>query len=401
MLLSGRRIALGVSSSISIYKAPEIVRLLQKEGASVRVVMSEESKKFISPLVFEALTKTRVLSADTESWASEENHIALASWAELFLVAPATANTINKLANGIADNLLLSSFLAFSGAKILAPAMNTKMLENPLTQESLQKLNKLGVDIVSPVVKELACGDVGSGALEEPREICEHVFRTLLRESFWIGRSVVVSGGGSREMIDSVRFLSNRSSGKMAQSLVRALYYLGADVSLVTSVKSEHLPCGVTTILVGDAASYMLELSSWQESHRNDERTPYIYMAAAISDYESAHISDGKLKKENLGEVWQLELRRGVDILQSLKKEGFKTIGFKLEESGEAARKSAILARKNKGVDAICLNVIGDQNPMESENNEVIFIDSSREITIPRADKLNVAFEILRASEEL
>lgn len=400
-LLLGRRIVLGVSSSIAIYKAPEIVRLLQKQGALVRVVMSEESRRFLSPLVFEALTKANVLHRDSESWAEGNDHISLSQWAELYLIAPASANTINKAAAGIADNLLLTSFLAFSGMKMIAPAMNTKMLANPLTQESLEKLQGLGTEIIRSISKELACGDVGEGALQEPGEIVERVIRALHRSEFWQGRSVAVSGGGSIESIDSVRFISNRSSGKMSHALARTLYYLGADVTFIAPEALHQLPMGIRTIPVHSARSYQLALSSWQDSHTNEARMPFIYMVAAISDYESEAFKEGKLKKEQLGEVWSLTLRKTPDILRSLNKEGFKVIGFKLENAGEEAMKNAKNALYDKEIDAICLNLIGEHNPMGSDENELFFITREGAERFLHKSKRALAFDVIRASERL
>lgn len=394
-LLFGKKIALGVSSSISVYKAPEIVRLLQKRGASVKVVMSEEAKRFISPLVFEALTKESVLHAQSESWSSGINHIAIASWADLYLIAPATANTINKIAAGIADNLLLSSFLAFDGPKMIAPAANTKMIENPLTQESLRKLEKLRMEIIEPSTKELACGDVGKGALEEPLEIVEQVTRHLLKEPFWENRSVAVSGGGSMEALDEVRFLTNRSSGKMAEALSRALFYRGANVTLFSSLTPSSLPKAIGHIGARSAQDYFDHLYQWQKAHEGQKSTPFLFMAAAIGDYRVATPAKGKLKKEALGERFSLELVQNIDVLQSLIKKGFKTIGFKLEEEGEAAFMNAKKALERKGVEAICLNLIAQESPLESEQNEIWLLTPQKEIKIPRDEKLGVALALL------
>lgn len=400
-LLAGRRIALGISASISVYKAPEIVRALQKQGAIVRVVMSEESTRFISPLIFEALTKAPILHASSESWSGGNDHISLASWAELFLIAPATANTINKLAQGIADNLLLSSFLAFKGKKLLAPAANTNMFQNPLTQESLQKLTTLGAEIIPPACKELACGIVGEGALQEPSEIVEWVVRAFYREAFWQGRSVAVSGGGSIEAIDEVRFLSNRSSGKMASALARALFYKGANVRFITSKTPEALPQAIEIVRVESGEEYRRALESWIKERDLAEAIPYLFMAAAIGDYRAAHPMRGKLKKEALGETWNLALTQSADVLASLPKEGIRAIGFKLEEATPLAKNRAQEAIAKKNLAAICLNLLGAQSPLESSENELYFLTPTSEVHLARASKLEVALGILREAERL
>ncbi|HUH42521.1 MAG TPA: bifunctional phosphopantothenoylcysteine decarboxylase/phosphopantothenate--cysteine ligase CoaBC, partial [Sulfurimonas sp.] len=214
-LLQGKKILLGVTGSIALYKSLELVRLLNKAGAEVKVIMSEASKKFIAPLSFEALSSNMVLDDTNESWANDHNHIKATQWADLFVIAPATANTIAKLANAIADNILLESALAYPNLKIIAPSANTNMINNPITKANLKMLAIANYEIIDTQTKELACKTVGDGAMAEPMEIFWHCAKALLRDEFWMDRRVIVTGGGTIEKIDDVRYLSNFSSGKM------------------------------------------------------------------------------------------------------------------------------------------------------------------------------------------
>ena len=207
MLLKNKNILVGVTGSIAIYKSLELIREFVKNGANVRVVMSDSAKKFITPLTFEALTREKVLDESSESWANDNNHIEIGKWADVFVLSPATANTINKLNHGIADNLLLQTALAYKKMIILAPSANTNMISHNSTKASLKMLKLINYKVVEPVEKVLACGDEGVGALAEVKDIYYATARELLKEEFWINRKVVVSGGGTIEKIDDVRYI--------------------------------------------------------------------------------------------------------------------------------------------------------------------------------------------------
>jgi phosphopantothenoylcysteine decarboxylase/phosphopantothenate--cysteine ligase len=211
-LLQGKKILLGVTNSIAIYKSLELIRLLSKAGAEVKVVMSEAAKKFVTPLTFETLSGNKVLDEQSESWADDHNHIKTTQWADLFVIAPASANTIAKLANAIADNMLLQCALAYPDKKIIAPSANTNMLSHPITQANLKMLAIANYEVINTQTKELACKTVGDGAMAEPIEIFWHITKELLKESFWEDRRVIVTGGGTIEKIDDVRYISNFSS---------------------------------------------------------------------------------------------------------------------------------------------------------------------------------------------
>lgn len=416
-LLKDKKIAIAVSGSIAIYKTLELIRLFIKAGASVRVVMSESSKKFITPLSFEALSQNRVLDDTNESWASDHNHIGLAKWADLLAIAPCSANTIAKLANAIADNLLTQVALAFRGHKIVAPSANSAMLENPITKANLKMLSIANYTILDTQHKLLACGDEGNGAMAESIEIFWQSARSLLQDSFWKDRRVVVTGGGTIEKIDEVRCITNFSSGKMASSLAAALYLRGADVNLVATKFESNLPESIHTIDVTSSAemmSYLVDslrvakkgkLSKAslidQESIKFIQKKPYLFMAAAVSDYIPKHPQAMKLKKAQIGREWKLELVENIDILSNINKDGLVTIAFKAEMDNKIALESAKELLSKKGVDGVCLNLLKSSSSFGLETNKIDFITKDGVIDGIEDQKLNVALEILSYAKEL
>jgi len=416
-LLKEKKILLGVTGSIAVYKSLELVRLFVKAGADVKVVMSEAAKKFVTPLSFETLTSNQILDDTNESWVNNHNHIKTTEWADVFIIAPATANTIAKLANAIADNMLLQCALAFPKEKIIAPSANTNMINNPITKANLKMLSIANYETIATQTKELACKTTGDGAMAEPIDIFWTTARTLLREEFWSDRRVVVTGGGTIEKIDDVRYLSNFSSGKMASSLATALYCRGADVNLIATRFEDNIPQDMHTISV-ESSSEMLEYLTdsiriakkgklSKASLMRDEqihliqKQPYLFMAAAVSDYVPEFIQEGKLKKEMLGERFELSLKQNIDILNSIDKNGITTVGFKAEMSQENAMKNASKMIDSKGVDAVCLNILKDSSSFGSENNKVEFITPDKIESLPDADKLSLAFDILNHAKSL
>ncbi len=411
MLLEGKKIVVGVTGSIAIYKALELIRLYTKAGAEVRVIMSEGAKRFITPLTFEAITRATVLHEETESWANDNNHIDIGKWADIYVIAPVTANTLNKLSNGIADNLITQTALAFTAKQILlAPAANTHMYKNNTTTASLKMLKILNFEEVVPQKKLLACGDEGTGAMADPEDIFHKTAQILLKDPYWVNRRVVVTGGGTKEKIDDVRYISNFSSGKMAGALSTALYYKGADVCLLETQKISGLPSELYVIDVDDSQElheYLVDAirvakkgvltkatlmdDSVPELIRKE---PYLFMAAAVSDYVPKYPQTGKLKKEMLGDEWCLEMKKNEDILKSINKEGIFAVGFKAESDPETALTSAKKMLVEKELDAVCLNNISD-NPFGSDENQITLITSSKEIPLPKADKLTLSLELL------
>ena len=417
MLLKNKKILVGVTGSIAIYKTLELIRLYIKAGAQVRVIMTEGAKKFINPITFEAISQNKVLDESSENWdkSQDYNHIDIGKWSDIFVIAPASANTINALANGLGNNLLLQTALAYSRIKLISPAANTNMLKNPITQASLKMLKLCNYEIISSQTKELVCKDVGDGAMAEPTDIFDATCKELLKDEYWINRRVVLSGGGTVEKIDDVRYLSNFSSGKMASNLAKALYYKGADVCLVSTRGYENLPKDIHLIKVQSSNEmYEYLVDSLRVAKKGvltkptlmDSSTPtlilkkpFLFMVAAVSDYVPAFPQDGKLKKELIGTSWNLELKQNMDILKSLPKEGIVSIGFKAEMDETTAMNSATRMLENKNLDGVCLNILNEENSFGSENNniELILKNSSYEF---KGTKLEVSLNILEKLQE-
>ena len=417
MLLKNKKILVAVTGSIAIYKTLELIRLYIKAGAIVKVIMTDSAKKFINPITFEAISQNRVLDENSENWDKNQdyNHIDIGKWSDIFVIAPASANTINKLANGIADNLLLQTALAYPRMKLLCPAANTNMIKNPLTQASLKMLKLCNFEIVSTVTKELVCKDVGDGAMAEPADIFDATCRELLKEEYWVNRRVVLSGGGTVEKIDDVRYISNFSSGKMATSLATALYYKGAEVCLVSTRGYENLPKGIHLIKVdGSLEMYEYLVDSLRVAKKGvltkptlmDNSTPtlilkkpYLFMVAAVSDYLPTYPQNGKLKKELIGTQWSLELKQNMDILKSLDKDGIYSVGFKAEMDETTALNSATSMMEKKNLDAVCLNILNENNNFGSDTNEIELIlkNSSFEF---KGTKLDISLDILEKLEK-
>ena len=403
------KITLCVSSSISFYKAFEILSLLRRANAKVRVAMSEQTLKFCSPLAFEALSGECVLAGDNKPLA----HIEYAK-CDLMIIAPATANTINKIALGIADNAMLSCILACRAPKLIAPAANTAMLENPATQNSLKVLKERGFVVVSSCEKTLACGDVGKGALASPKDIVLSAARMLganSRISSINSRipsansriptknsripKVIITAGACYEMIDDVRAITNLSSGKMGLALAFAYYLRGFDVTLISS--AQNLPKSMENLefLSFKNSADLLEILKNKKLAKDD----LLVMAAAISDYIPVKKAKGKIKKS--GANLNLELKENIDILSSLKELKCKKIGFKMEMDEQSALSSAKNMLENKALDAVCLNVLKAQNYFGSEQNEVLFITKNSQKMLKMASKHEIAAQIARLSEDL
>ena len=415
--LKDKNILLGVTGSISAYKACEVARLFIKSGASVQVIMTPSSQRFISPLTFEALTRNAVLTEESESWSSSLNHIDIGKRADVFVIAPATANTINKLSKGIADNILLQTALAFNKPLLIAPSANTNMIENHYTIGSLKMLAVNEVKIISSQSKLLACGDEGNGALAEPLEIFYQTVQKLLLDEFWINRKVVVTGGGTREKIDDVRYLSNFSSGKMANSLATALYLKGADVCLVSTKEHTTIPKEIYTIDVEDA-NEMLEytvdsvrvakkgkmsqatMNSNQPIHLIQKK-PYLFMAAAVSDFRPKFPQIGKLKKSDIGENWNIELKQTCDILSTINKDNLTTIAFKAEMDSKSGFNNAKSILKRKSIDGVCYNLLRGSESFGTDDNSITFITSNNSVNLGHSDKLSLSFKILDESKKI
>jgi phosphopantothenoylcysteine decarboxylase / phosphopantothenate---cysteine ligase len=416
-LLQGKKVLLGVTGSISAYKSADLARLFVNCGADVRVILTESAKKFIAPLTFETLTGNKVLDDNNEDWTNDFNHIGIGKWADTFIIAPATANTINKLSNGIADNILTSTALAFNKQIVLAPAANTSMLKSPITIASMKLLNIAGYELVDTKAGKLACGDEGEGKLAEVSDIFFKVARELLKEDYFNYRGVVISGGGTIEKIDDVRYLSNFSSGKMANAFALASYLLGADPFFVTTQRDEDLPRDLRSLQVEsteEMAKYIedgirtskkgvLEKNTLTstDSPKLMQKKPYFFSIAAVSDYTPKFPQEGKLKKEDIGENWSLDLKKNQDILASSDKNGIYTIGFKAEFDEEKAKENASSMLTKKNLDGVCLNILGNNVNFGSNHSQIELLMKDESFTFNTKDKLSLAIEILQKLAEV
>ena len=416
-LLKNKNILVAVTGSIAIYKSLELVRLYKKAGANVKIIMTNGAQKFINPITFETISQNKVLTDETEDWScdSVNNHIAIGKWAEIFIIAPATANTINKLSNGIADNLLLQTALAYPKTKLLTPAANTNMMQNPLTKASLKMLKLCNFKLINTQIKELACRDIGDGAMAEPIDIFHKTAQELLKDSYWSNRKVVLNGGGTIEKIDDIRYISNFSSGKMAASLATALYYKGADVCLVTT-KDIVVPNEIHTIKV-ESTNEMFEYiqDSLKVAKKGKmssatlmdnsamqliQKKPYFFAVAAVSDYTPTFPQEGKVKKDDIGDSWDLKLKKNIDILESIDKNDIYTIGFKAEMDHNNGKKNAISMLHNKNLDLVCLNILNNSNDFGTDTNKIEIIDNSNSNNSFEGSKLDISLELLNNLKE-
>ena len=393
--LINKNILLGVTGGIAAYKAAEIVRHLKKSGSSVRVVMTKSAEEFITPLTLQALSGNRVsrelLDAEAEA---AMGHIELAKWADGILIAPATANTLARLSSGRGDDLLSTITLAFEGPISLAPAMNQAMWRDARTQENLKKLIDKGYILCGPGSGEQACGDVGLGRMLEPLEIMK-IFSDSFKEGILSGKSVLITAGPTKEPIDPVRFITNRSSGKMGYSLAEAAIDAGAIVTLITGPVDIEPPMKCNTIPV-ETAKEMHEAVM----HHVNKKDIYIG-TAAVSDYRPARENETKLKKDDKGSPLILELVENQDILKSVSEldERPYLVGFAAETNDLI--KNAKTKFKNKDLDLIVANDVSDKSiGFDSDDNAVTLITKSRNLAIEKESKRKIAKRIIKLIAE-
>lgn len=384
------RVALGVGGGIAAYKAAEVARLLVQRGVQVRVIMTSSAQEFVRPLTFAALTGQKVITSlfpeggAEGTLSSAVEHIGVALENDLLLVAPATADLMAKFAHGLADDFLSTMYLAFPGPTVLAPAMNTGMWQHPATQANLAALRGRGITIVDPESGFLACGMVGPGRLAEPESIVDAVLRKLSVRKDLEGETVLITAGPTQEPIDPVRYISNRSSGKMGYALAEAAVARGAKVILVSGPVSLNPPVGAVLIPVRTAA----EMRDAVFQHLAE--ATIIIKAAAVADFQVVRVAEQKIKK-TAARV-SLELDPTPDILLELgrRKEDRLLIGFAAETQNlksEARRKL-----EAKGADMIVGNLVGEGAGFESDENEVVLVMRTGEVReVPRASKRKVA----------
>ena len=405
-LLENKHVLLLVSGSIAAYKSLELTRLLFKSGASIQVVMSEGAKKFIKPLSFEALSHHKVLHDRNEKWyynhqnKLHHNHIACAASADLLIFAPLSANSLSKIAHALADNTISATFLACASPKILAPSMNTNMLNSPIIQSNLKRLKDSNHIILDTKNALLACDTKGDGAMAEPLEILFKASQTLLKDAYFENREVIVMGGASVEKIDSVRVISNLSSGIQASALALALYFKGAKVTLIASSFPTPLPKEIASVLVSDTASYESALNNAAKNLQKHALKPLLFNLAAISDYLPKTSFNHKLKKSELGETLNIECVQNKDLLASVNPNQFVKIGFKAEDDQQNAIKNTqnlLKPSQDNGKDCsvAALNLIKDSRPFGSLENELWLFSHKKTQKIPSMNKLEASFKIL------
>jgi phosphopantothenoylcysteine decarboxylase/phosphopantothenate--cysteine ligase len=395
------RVTVGVSGGIAAYKAAELVRVLQRQGLEVHVVMTAAACNFVQPLTFAALTGYRVITnmwrdngTGESAYGSADNeqngidHIGEAQWADALVVAPATANILAKFAHGIADDFLTTMYLATEAPVLVAPAMNVNMWQHPATQANLEILRQRGVRIIEPDTGELACGMVGAGRLAEPASIAQAVMNVLGNRRDLAGETVLITAGGTREALDPVRYIGNRSSGKMGYALAEAARSRGAKVILVSGPSALQPPahCELINITTADEMrAAVLE--------RMTEATLDV-KAAAVADYRPLSVSEQKLKRSG---PLTLELEPTEDILAEVvrrRRPGQLIIGFAAETQNQVENGRAKLLRK--GADAIVVNdVSGEGIGFDADSNAATFLTHSTSIEMPQMSKRNLADRIL------
>ena len=391
-VLKGKTILLGITGSVAAYKAIDLIKKLKQEGASVKVIMTEASKRFVTPLSIELAAGEPVYG---DMFDVPLSHVSLPAGADLFIITPATANSISKYAQGIADDMLSTTLLAFNGAPeriIIAPAMNWRMYENPVFKKNLDYLVSLGIQFIGPEKGSLACGEEGIGRISDSEKILESVIAALTKQDM-AGEQVLVTAGPTREYIDPVRYITNRSSGKMGYALARIARRRGADVTLISGPVSIEPPLGVDTLLAESA----------QDMHTlvmdNIPMSTLFIMSAAVADFMSAEPKNSKIEKKD---KYSLNLLKTVDILEAvgkLRKRPF-TVGFSAETGPRIDRARKKLTSKN--IDMIVFNDVSRKGSgFDVDTNEVVIIDREAEKKLPLMDKEDVAAAIFDRILEL
>lgn len=385
-MLSGKKILLGVTGGIAVYKSCEIVRKLVSLNAEVIVIMTQSAQKFVTPLTFETLSGREVI---TEMFPENKfvatHHISLAQWADLILIAPATANLIGKIRAGISDDMLTTVIISARSPIVIAPAMNVKMYENPIVQENIAHLKKLGYNFIDPDVGDLACREEGQGRLAEPEKIVEYVVKMLSPRQDLTGKKILVTAGGTKEPIDPVRFISNLSSGKMGYALASEALRRGAKVTLISTATDLDVSSSVNLIPVSTTEEMFKAVKS------NLSQNDILFMTAAVSDFQPKLASNHKIKKNGAGKV--LELSPAVDILKEISKNknGKILVGFSLETDNQI--ENAKKKMKEKKLDMVIVN---GPEAIGSDSNQATLINGTGKLKrLPLMSKTKLANKIL------
>lgn len=384
-------IIVGITGGIAVYKICYLVSSLKKQGYDVHVLMSKEAQEFVTPLTFQTLSNNKVITdMFTIDYTPDVHHISLAKKADLFVIAPATANVIAKVANGIADDMLTTTFLASNCKKLIVPAMNTQMLMNPVTQDNIQKCKNYGMHIFESNSGYLACGDVGKGRLPEPDEIEDEIKEVFEEDKFLEGKHILVTAGPTSEAIDPVRMITNHSTGKMGYALARAARNMGAHVTLVSGTKQIEDIRDVEMVHVTSAK----DMAEAVLSRQND--MDCMILAAAVADYTPVSVADNKIHKSE-GEM-SIPLKRTQDILKTLgenKKDGQVLIGFSMETENMVERTKEKLVKKN--CDYIVANNLKEKGAgFGTDTNIVTLISKDYEKEFGILSKYDTAVKILK-----
>jgi len=398
IMLQGKNIILGITGSIAAYKTAILTRLLLKEGAEVQIIMTEDAMEFITPLTLSTLSKKPVLSKFTKNDSGEwNNHVELGLWADLLIIAPASANTLAKCAHGICDNLLLATYLSAKCPVAFAPAMDLDMYQHPTTSENIQKLESYGNRIFHAASGELASGLDGQGRMQEPEDLLKEVANILSSKKKFQNKKVVITAGPTQEAIDPVRFIGNHSSGKMGYAIARAFALEGAKVTLISGPSSLHPPIGVTNFIQVKSASEMYEqtLKVYTDSD-------IAVFAAAVADYRPKSVAKEKIKKQSAD--MSIELEKTVDIAKSLGEKKLShqiNVGFALETENEES--NAINKLQNKSFDLVVLNSLRDKNAAfgHDTNKVKIYSKSGLERESELLEKTKIADVILEQIHKL
>ena len=389
-MLQGKTVVLGVSGGIAAYKIPNLASMLKKLHANVEVIMTENAGNFITPIAFESLTGNKCL-VDTfdRNFQFQVEHVELAKRADVFLFAPATANGIAKVAHGLADDMLTTTFLACQAPKLIAPAMNTRMYENPVTQDNLEICRKYGMKVIDPAKGYLACGDVGAGKMPEPEQLLEYILQEIACEKDLTGKKILVTAGPTKESIDPVRYITNHSTGKMGYAIAQAAARRGAKVTLVSGPVELAVPLGVKAVPVISARE-MFEAVTAMAGEQDA-----IIKAAAVADYRPVHVGKEKTKKSD-GEM-SIALERTDDILAWLgahRREGQFLCGFSMETENVMENSRAKLEKKN--VDMIVANSLRMEGAgFGTDTNVVTMITKDEVQEWEKMTKSEVAHRIL------
>ena len=396
-MLKGKHILLGVTGGIASYKIANLASLLVKSGADVHVIMTENATNFINPITFETLTGHKcVVDTFDRNFEFKVEHVALAQLADVIMVAPATANVIAKLSHGLADDMLTTTILASRAPKIIAPAMNTGMYENPVTQDNIRLLQHYGMEVITPACGHLACGDNGAGKMPEPETLFQYLCKAVAHEKDMAGMKVLVTAGPTQEAIDPVRYITNHSSGKMGYSIAKACALRGADVTLVSGRTSLEAPLFVNTVPVISAKDMYEEVTS------RSAEMDIIIKAAAVADYRPCNVADEKIKKKD-DDAISIPLERTDDILKYLgehKKAGQFLCGFSMETQNMLENSKKKLQKKN--LDMIVANNLKMQGAgFETDTNIVTMITEDQVFELELMSKEDVAFRLLDKILEL